>query len=444
MKTSIVVSIACLAAWVACAQAESIPDEVVDVVATGSGFSPDEAEKDALRNAVETVVGQYVGTSVVVENDELIEDKILTYSAGFVKTFERIGEPRKLDSGVVSIKIKATVKKSQLIKKLESASIGKASVSGKDLFASTLTRLDEMTNAQKILAEALKDFPAPSLVDLKIVKDADNRPLQVKEKPESGKVRVSCECRSETNDKNYAQWVAGISDLLSEVARNKRRFTLRKSDEKLFIAPHGVPMKFNDDHRVFKASKDRVLFDFYADLPSEYDERGVWRESRSRDIGARIGEIASRNFQLVVLDPVKENANAATGTTYLFQGEGASMILSTFSSRMVSEKHVWASLKASGEEVGLGDDYKRYAHLSQEARMDAEFGPFIRFGYCNDRVAVIAPSVSFKFFEEHFNSPAPIDVVVGLGNDSAHLDLGEYTPEQLRAITSVECSVEFK
>ena len=119
------------------------------------------------------------------------------------------------------------------------------------------------------------------------------------------------------------------------------------------------------------------------------------------------------------------------------------MILSTFSSRMVSEKHVWASLKASGEEVGGGDDYKRYDHRSHLAGIDGEFGPFIRFGYCNDRVAIIAPSVSFKFFEEHFNSPKPIDVVVGLGNDSAHLDLGEFTPEQLRAVTSVECSIEF-
>ena len=443
MKTSIVVSIACLAAWVACAQAESIPDEVVDVVVTGSGFSPDEAEKDALRNAVETVVGQYVGTSVVVENDELIEDKILTYSAGFVETYDRIGEPRRRDDGLVSIKIKATVKRSQLVRKLQSVSIGKASVSGKDLFASTFTRMDEMTNAQKILAEALKDFPAPSLVDLKIVKDADNRPLQVQEKPESGTVRVSCECLSETNAKNYAQWVAGISDLLTQIAKGKRRFTLRKSDEKQFIAPHGGIMKFNDDHRVFKASKDRVLFDFYADLPSEYDERGVWRESRAREIRDRIGEIASRNFQLVVLDPVKENANAATGTTYLFQGEGVTMILSTFSSRMVSEKHVWASLKASGEEVGGGDDYKRYDHRSHLAGIDGEFGPFIRFGYCNERVAVVAPSVSFKFFEEHFNSPKPIDVVVGFGNDSVRLDLGEFSPEQLRAVTSVECSVEF-
>lgn len=444
MKMLALVSWTCLAAFAACGQAEPIQNEVVDVVATGSGLSPDEAEKDALRNAVETVVGQYVGTSTTVENDELIEDKILTYSAGFVETYDRIGEPRRRDDGLVSIKIKATVKKSQLIRKLESASIGKASVSGKDLFASTLTRLDEMTNAQKILADALKDFPAPSLVALKIAKDGDNRPLQVVEKPESGTVRVSCECRSETNDKNYAQWVAGVSDLLTQIARNKRRFTLRKTDEMLFIAPHGVPMRFQEGHRVFKASRDRVLFDLFSNLPSEYDEKGVWRESRSRDVRARVGEIADRSFQLVVLDPVKENANAATGTTYLFQGEGATMILSTFSSRMVSEKHVWASLKASGEEVGGGDDYKRYDHRSHLLGIDSEFGPFIRFGYCNDRVAIIAPSVSFKFFEEHFNSPKPIDVVVGLGNDSAHLDLGEFTPEQLRAVTSVECSVEFK
>ena len=137
---------------------------------------------------------------------------------------------------------------------------------------------------------------------------------------------------------------------------------------------------------------------------------------------------------------VEENANVAMGTTYLFEGEGASMILSAFSSRMVAKKCVRASLKASDEEMGMGVDEKNYTPPSPVAGSDGEFGPFIRFGYCNDRVAIIAPSVSFKFFEEHFNSPKPIDVVVGLGNDSARLDLGEFTPEQLRAVTSVECN----
>ena len=68
-----------------------------EVVGEGVGTSADLALKDAFRNAVRQVVGAYVDAETLVKNDELVEDKILTYSNGFIKTFSEI-EGSKKDS----------------------------------------------------------------------------------------------------------------------------------------------------------------------------------------------------------------------------------------------------------------------------------------------------------------------------------------------------------
>lgn len=65
--------------------------EYVDVVSTGYGTTVREATKAALRSAVESVVGTMVDATTLVENDKLIEDEILTYSAGMIAATKIMG-----------------------------------------------------------------------------------------------------------------------------------------------------------------------------------------------------------------------------------------------------------------------------------------------------------------------------------------------------------------
>ena len=62
-------------------------EQLQEVVAEGVGTTADEAIKDAFRNAVRQVVGAVVDAETLVKNDELIDDKVLTYSDGFIKGY---------------------------------------------------------------------------------------------------------------------------------------------------------------------------------------------------------------------------------------------------------------------------------------------------------------------------------------------------------------------
>ena len=71
------------------------------------GRTPKEALKDAFRQAVQQVVGVAVDAETQVKNDEVIADKVLTYSDGLITKYEEVSKTER--KGLVRIKIKATV-----------------------------------------------------------------------------------------------------------------------------------------------------------------------------------------------------------------------------------------------------------------------------------------------------------------------------------------------
>ncbi len=130
-------------------------EQIVDVVATGYGTTVREATKAALRSAVEQVVGTMVDATTLVENDELIEDEILTYSAGMIATSKAIGEPKKSADGIYTVKIKASVKKSQLQEKLRATSAVNVALDGADLFARMTAAKDNLADAETMIKAVL-------------------------------------------------------------------------------------------------------------------------------------------------------------------------------------------------------------------------------------------------------------------------------------------------
>lgn len=63
-----------------------------EVTVNGSGLDRDSATKDAMRNAVERVVGTYVDSTTLVENYKLSLDEIYTKSYGFVTSIQILDE----------------------------------------------------------------------------------------------------------------------------------------------------------------------------------------------------------------------------------------------------------------------------------------------------------------------------------------------------------------
>ena len=134
-----------------------------EVVGEGVGSSADQALKDAFRNAVRQVVGAYVDAETLVKNDELVEDKILTYSNGFIKNFSEVEGSKKVQGGIYRVKIKAVVETGSVIAKLKASNISIKEVDGKGLFAEVVSKMDSEKDAAALLKKSFEGFPRSCL-----------------------------------------------------------------------------------------------------------------------------------------------------------------------------------------------------------------------------------------------------------------------------------------
>jgi len=137
---------------------EPPPPGTTVIVAEGIGKNADESLKDAFRNAVRQAVGAVVDAETLVKNDEIISDKILTYSGGFVKSYDEVRKKQEL--GIFRTTIRATVESSSLVAKLKAASITLKNVDGKGLFAEAITREEAKKNAAVLVQKAFDGYPA--------------------------------------------------------------------------------------------------------------------------------------------------------------------------------------------------------------------------------------------------------------------------------------------
>src|SRR5687767_15807724 len=81
---------------------------VAAVVNNDVAIARDRAIDDAKRKAVEQVAGAQVSSESITENFQLVEDKIYSRAAGFVKNYKILSE-LKDEGGVYRVKIKANV-----------------------------------------------------------------------------------------------------------------------------------------------------------------------------------------------------------------------------------------------------------------------------------------------------------------------------------------------
>ncbi len=100
----------------ASSQAES---DVVKVQGRGVGEDREAALKDAYRDAIERAVGLYVDADVVVDNDQIMKDQVLTQSNAYITECRELGTER-IGRGLMQVRILATVKKLALTAKLTS------------------------------------------------------------------------------------------------------------------------------------------------------------------------------------------------------------------------------------------------------------------------------------------------------------------------------------
>jgi hypothetical protein len=178
------------------------------VVAEGVGATADEALKDAFRNAVRQVVGAVVDAETLLKNDEVISDKVLTYSDGFIKKYDEVS--KKKDGGLFRVKIAANVERRSVVAKLKAANVTVKEVDGGSLFAKEVTTAEAQKNATELLKKGLQDLPNF------LVATAASKPEYDRDKSE-----VVLDVAMQVDRKAYGAWLKKVEATLEKVCLRK-------------------------------------------------------------------------------------------------------------------------------------------------------------------------------------------------------------------------------
>ena len=192
-------------------------DSLVEVFATGVGTTQDAAHKAADRAAVEQVVGTMVDAATLVENDELVEDKILTYSAALIADSTIVGTPKAAD-GLITVKVKAPVKKTALREKLVAEKLVSVELDGESLWAQMVSAQDNLADAEAMIKDVLAKHLA-CVVAEPVPGKTGKSPLDLD--PKTGEVFANVRVR--IDQAKYAQFAKEVVDKLGPMATRKRK-----------------------------------------------------------------------------------------------------------------------------------------------------------------------------------------------------------------------------
>jgi hypothetical protein len=132
-------------------------DKVQTVESVGSGLTKGQAKADAIRSAVQKVVGGFVSSDLIMKNDEIIKDEVLMFSAGYVDKVVVVSENFSSDN-TYKVRIRADVVSQRVQRKLEELNIATKSIDTQSLFAEALTKMDQRDNTQTLFKKVLNNF----------------------------------------------------------------------------------------------------------------------------------------------------------------------------------------------------------------------------------------------------------------------------------------------
>jgi hypothetical protein len=137
-------------------------EKITSVVATGVGTDSDNATRNGIRAAVEQVVGTYISSETIIKNNILLEDKIYSYSDGYVKEMKIIS--MRTEGGLVYIRIEARVVASELKRRLESLGMTTAKVEGESLYGEAMSKIERGETVEELLFNKLDKLKRSGLV----------------------------------------------------------------------------------------------------------------------------------------------------------------------------------------------------------------------------------------------------------------------------------------
>jgi len=133
------------------------PEKTESVIVTGMGENPTTARQDAIKNAVQQVVGTLVNSETMAKDSMLINDEILTFSGGYVKESRVIST--KVEGGLVNIRLEALVISTTLKRKIEALNIATKKIDGGSLFGEAFSKANTIKSGNELLTKTLSKYP---------------------------------------------------------------------------------------------------------------------------------------------------------------------------------------------------------------------------------------------------------------------------------------------
>jgi len=227
------------------------------VIAEGAGTTKEEALKDAFRQAVRQVVGTVVDNETLVNNDEVLTNKVLTHSDGLVKNYEEVSI--KKENGLFRVKIKAAVEQQGVIAKLNAANVTVKAFDGKGLFTEVVNELEASKNITKTIAKVFEGFPVNYIIG-----EVVGKPEIVK--TEKDQVTFKVRVIYSVDQKAYKNFISRLTKTLDDMGYEKQEKVVyyRKLDPSNFrddllpwASDYGTFYRCNDNG--FNALKPSVL-----------------------------------------------------------------------------------------------------------------------------------------------------------------------------------------
>lgn len=196
---------------------EAMAAETQLVTATGYGMSVDEAKRAAVRSAVEAVVGTLVDAETIVENDQLVQDKILSYSAGMVEDVKIIGVPKKNSAGLVMVRVQVKVRKTELAERVKSTIKTSVKINGESLYQQAIFSRENRNNAQQLIEKLFSPERLQCLIKAEPASGESGSPIEVDHA--TGEVFIHVKCWLDLE--SYRQWSDEILEKLGLLAQEQ-------------------------------------------------------------------------------------------------------------------------------------------------------------------------------------------------------------------------------
>jgi hypothetical protein len=279
------------------------------ITVVGLGLTPEAAEKQAITDAVRQAVGAFIDSNTIVQNEEVIKDRILSVSSGFVKEYKPAAPARKREDGLFEITIVATVESSKVVQALKEQNLISGEVAGQNLWAESSTKVMNAQDGVAMLEAKIPEFIKNSVTITPLgkdgkpqfVKDASGNevpstaPVAKSDDPATGKAKLIWAFEIGLNKKYYTEnMLPSLIKCLNAISGESPKVSENQ------IKTRDGTLSF-ENFRNAKVIRGVSSYNFFLENPHglKYDKVRVLESGQLTKVGLTLISHVSRNLDSV-------------------------------------------------------------------------------------------------------------------------------------------------